>query len=76
MNDSARKQYNYLIPESVSIDKSSSFIVSMLDHYFDNYALGEETLELHSDNCCWQNKNFTLMSYLNHRILTGRNKRI
>jgi len=76
MNDTLQRQYNYLIPESVSINKSSSYIVSMLHHYFNNFAIGEKILNLHADNCCWQNKNFTLMSYLNYRVMTGMNETI
>jgi hypothetical protein len=73
MNDTTRQQFNYLIPKSVTVGKSSSYIVNMLDHYFANHALGETSLSLHADNCCWQNKNFTLMCYLNYRILRKLN---
>lgn len=76
MNDTTKQQFNYLIPESVTIGKSSSYIVSMLDEYFVKHALGETTLILHADNCCWQNKNFTMLSYLNYRILKNLNTTI
>ena len=76
MNDTTKQQFNYLIPESVTVGKSSGYIVSMLHHYFENQALGETELNLHADNCCWQNKNFTLLSYLNYRVLQGLNDRI
>lgn len=76
MNDTTKVQWNYLIPESASVSKGSSFIVSMLDHCLKHNSLGEKELLLHADNCTWQNKNNTLMAYLNYRILTGQNQRI
>lgn len=44
MNDTKKEQINYLIPESVSILKGSSYIVSMLDHSLKNQCIGEKSL--------------------------------
>lgn len=48
----------------------------MLHHYYTNFALGETELILQVDNCVWQIKNFTLMCYLNYRILKNWNTNI
>lgn len=45
------RQINYLIDEAINTGKGANSIVSMLDHYFDNHSLGEDTAMLHADNC-------------------------
>lgn len=76
MSDTLKKQYNYLIPESVSVSKGSSYIISMLHNCLSKHSIGERELWLHTDNCVWQNKNNAIMSYFNYRILTGMNDKI
>ena len=61
MNEGIKKQVAYLIPESVVIGKGSNAVMSYLDHYLDNYVLGEEDFIIHADNCSGKNKNNFLM---------------
>lgn len=65
------KQVNYLIDESACISKGPNAVVSFLDHFFSQYSMGEEHVQLHCDNCVGQNKNNTMLQYLVWRVLHG-----
>lgn len=77
MNDTSKRQCNYLIPEAASFKKSkgANGVVSFLHHYLQNFTFGEETLHLHADNCVVQNKNNCVM-YLAWRVGKKLNKKI
>lgn len=63
----------YILPESCVCGKGANTVVSLLHHFFENFAIGEETAELHADNCAGQNKNNILIRYLMWRVITGKN---
>lgn len=65
------QQVNYLIDEADFLEKNANTVVSLLDHFFSNYGLGEMTVYLTADNCVGQNKNNCLIQYLMYRILSG-----
>ena len=69
------KQMNYLIDESVSCGKGANAAISMLHHFLENFAFGEQNLELTADNCAGQNKNTYLMWYLIWRLANGFNEK-
>jgi len=66
----------YVIPEVAVVDKGSNSVISFIHHYFDNFGLGEQTVQLRADNCTGQNKNKYVISYLCCRILTGLHSKI
>lgn len=68
MNDTVRRQYNYLRPEAVSVAKGSNYIISSMFHHANSTYDHGEKIYLYTDNCCWQNKNRCMMSYLNWRL--------
>lgn len=70
------KQINYLIDEAGFPGKGADTVISLLDHFFDNYGLGEEHALLTADNCIGQNKNNALIQYLIYRVIKGRHKSI
>lgn len=70
------QQINYLIDEADFPGKGADTVISLLDHFFDNYGLGEEHVLLTADNCVGQNKNNAVIQYLMYRILTGKHKSI
>ena len=70
------KQINYLIDEADFLDKDANTVISLLDHFFSNYGLGEITAYLTADNCVGQNKNNALIQYLMYRILSNLHSRI
>lgn len=76
MNEAINKQVTYLIPESVTVSKGSNAVISFVDHYFDNYGLGEARIVIHADNCTGQNKNNFLLAYFMWRVMTGRHKSV
>ena len=76
MNEAVNKQVTYVIPESVAVSKGSNSVISYVDHYFENFDLGESHLTVHADNCCGQNKNNYLMAYLLWRVMTGKHRSI
>jgi len=51
-------------------------VISYVDHYFENFGLGESHLTVHADNWCGQNKNNYLMAYLLWRAMTGKHRSI
>lgn len=81
-NEAASVQVNYLFHEGQSIgpdgssSHSSNSVVSMLDHFLEVYTGKEQLLHFHADNCVGQNKNKTVMGYMNWRVMTGRNTEI
>lgn len=64
-------QVNYLIDEADFLEKNANTVISLLDHFFSNYALGEMSAYLTADNCVGQNKNNALIHYLMYRVLSG-----
>jgi hypothetical protein len=69
-------QVNYLIDEADFLEKNSNIVISLLDHFFENYALGETHAYLTADNSVAQNKNNALLHYLLYRTLVGLHDRI
>ncbi len=70
------RQYNYLIDEEHFLEKNANTVISLLDHFFNNYGLGEKWVHLTADNCVGQNKNNALLQYLMYRVLTGLHDKI
>jgi len=70
------QQVNYLIDESHCSGKGANAVISYLHHFFNTYGLGEETVQLHCDNCSGQNKNRFMIGYLAWRVLLGLHKEI
>lgn len=70
------RQYNYLIDEEHSLEKNANTVISLLDHFFANYGLGEKWVHLTADNCVGQNKNNAILQYLMYRVLTGLHDKI
>ena len=62
--------------EAVDCGKGANVVVSQFHHFFENHGFGEMELFLHTDNCCGQNKNNTMMQYLLWRVMTGRHTKI
>jgi hypothetical protein len=44
------QQTNYLIDEADALGKNANTVISLLDHYFSNYGLGERTAYFTADN--------------------------
>ena len=63
------QQINYLIDESVNTSKGANGVISYLHHFFENYSLGETSVQLHCDNCSGQNKNKYMLWYLAWRVM-------
>lgn len=74
--ESIPRQINYLIDEADFLGKNANVVISLLDHFFENYALGETHAYLTADNCVAQNKNNALLQYLLYRTLVGLHDRI
>jgi hypothetical protein len=70
------RQVNYLIDEADFLEKNANTVISLLDHFFTNYGLGETTVYLTADNCVGQNKNNALIQYLVYRILSNLHNKI
>lgn len=70
------RQVNYLIDEADFIGKNSDTVVSLIDHFFSTYGLGETHVYLTADNCVAQNKNNAVLHYLLYRTMIGLHKRI
>ena len=66
----------YLIDEAYNVGKGANSIISMIHHFFATHGLGETSVHLHADNCCGQNKNRYMMSYLMWRVITGLHREI
>jgi hypothetical protein len=75
-NEGIPHQINYLIDEADFPGKNANTVISLLDHFFVHYGLGEKTAYLTSDNCVAQNKNNAMIQYLMYRVLTGFHDRI
>ena len=75
-NEGIPRQYNYLIDEEHFLEKNANTVISLLDHFFANYGLGEKWVHLTADNCVGQNKNNALLQYLMYRVLTGLHDKI
>jgi hypothetical protein len=70
------QQVNYLIDEADFPGKGADTVISLLDHFFDNYGLEEEHVLLTADNCVGQNKNNAVIQYLMYRVIAGKHKSI
>jgi len=70
------QQVNYLIDEADFPGKGADIVISLLDHYFENYGLKESHVLLTADNCVGQNKNNAVIQYLMYRVMTGQHKSI
>lgn len=69
-----KKFYLYIIPESCNTGKGCNAVISLLHHFFENFAFDE--VRCHADNCAAQNKNNILMKYLSWRVKKGLQKSI
>ena len=65
------RQINYLIDEGDFLEKDANTVISLLDHFFAHYGLGEKYACLTADNCVGQNKNNAVLQYLIYRVLAG-----
>lgn len=74
--EAASRQVNYLIDEADFPGKGADTVISILDHFFSNYGLGERHLLLTADNCVGQNKNSAVLSYLLYRTIKRVNQKI
>ena len=70
------QKYNYLIDEEHFPEKNANTVISLLDHFFTNYGLGEKWVHLTADNCAGQNKNNALIQYLMYQVLIGLHDKI
>jgi hypothetical protein len=70
------KQINYLIDEADFLEKNANTVISLLDHFFSSYGLGEKHALLTADNCVGQNKNNAVLHYLIYRTLIGLHEKI
>lgn len=70
------QQANYLIDEADFNNKGADTVISLLDHFFETYGLGENHLLLTADNCIGQNKNNAVLQYLLYRVIKGLHKKI
>ncbi len=70
------KQVNYLIDEADFPGKGADTVISILDHFFANYGLGEQHLLLTADNCAGQNKNNAVLNYLLYRTIKQLHRQI
>ncbi|MCP4112844.1 MAG: hypothetical protein GY749_46190 [Desulfobacteraceae bacterium] len=75
-NEGIPCQHNYLIDEEHFLGKNANTVISLSDHFFTNYGLGEKWVHLTADNCAGQNKNNALLQYLMYRVLTGLHDKI
>ena len=64
------QQVNYLVDEGMCVGKGSNAVISYLHHFFENYGLGETSVDMHCDNCSGQNKNKFMLWYLAWRVLS------
>lgn len=51
------------------LEKDANTVISILDHFFTHYGLGEKYAYLTADNCVGQNKNNVVLHYLIYRVL-------
>jgi len=70
------RQVNYLIDEADFPGKGADTVISMLQHFFTFYGLGERHLLLTADNCTGQNKNNAVLHYLLYRAIAGLHAKI
>lgn len=70
------KQINYLIDEADFLEKNANTVISLLDHFFSSYGLGEKHALLTADNCVGQNKNNAVLHYLIYRTLIGLHEKL
>ncbi len=70
------RQVNYLIDEADFLDKSANTVISLLDHFFAHYGMGEKYVYLSADNCVGQNKNNAVLHYLLYRSLMSLHTKI
>lgn len=70
------RQVNFLTDECGEVGKGANSVVSRLHYFFDKHGLGEQQLYLTADNCTGQNKNNTVLQYLDWRTQTGRHTEV
>ena len=58
------------------LEKNANTVITLLDHFFSNYGLGEKSVYLTADNCVGQNKNNALIQYLMYRTLSNLHNKI
>ena len=63
------KMVIYIILKRMASGKGSNVVISLLHHYFENFALGESKVSLNANNCIGQNKNDTMIQYLTWRAM-------
>lgn len=74
-NEGATVQYTYVIDEAHQIGKGPNTVISMLHHFLETEPKTKE-LVLFADNCVSQNKNNTMIQYLDWRVRTNREKKV
>ena len=57
------KQVNFVVDERMASSKGSNAVLSYSHHFFSNFGLSEEDVELYCDNDSGQNKNNLVMSF-------------
>ncbi|XP_036329826.1 uncharacterized protein LOC118741966 [Rhagoletis pomonella] len=75
-DEKQKVQYNYMIDEKDDVGKGPNCVVSILHYHLQTYYKDIETLVLFCDNCVGQNKNNTVLSYLQWCLARGLNKTI
>ncbi|XP_018795554.1 PREDICTED: uncharacterized protein LOC108973021 [Bactrocera latifrons] len=75
-HEKQKVQYNYMPDEKYDVGKGPNCVVSILHYHLETYYKDIETLVLFCDNCVGQNKNNTVLSYLQWRLARGLNKTI
>uniref|UniRef100_A0A0K8TWY0 DUF7869 domain-containing protein n=1 Tax=Bactrocera latifrons TaxID=174628 RepID=A0A0K8TWY0_BACLA len=75
-DEKQKVQYNYMLDEKDDVGKGPNCFVSILHYHLETYYKDTETLVLLCDNCVGQNKNNTVLSYLQWRLARGLNKTI
>jgi hypothetical protein len=75
-NEGIPQQVNYLIDEADFLEKNSNVVISLLDHFFTNHAIGETHAYLTADNSVALHFNNAVLQYLLYRTLVGLHDRI
>ena len=70
------RQVFFLIDEAEHAGKGAVVVCSLVHAFFHLHGLGERSVTLQADNCTGQNKNTTMLWYLDWRVITGLHDRI